>query len=146
MTLAGAVVVLLWRVKETQSAVTVPKIIIPPLGMSTGLCMFFVEETRVPLLWGVGAFIIGAVLFAIPLMRSSKLTRVGDQILMERSRAFLVILLALMAVRFGLRAWVEHLVSAVQSGALLYLLALGAIVRWRVTMLFEFRRLLSSAA
>jgi membrane protein CcdC involved in cytochrome C biogenesis len=74
-------------------------------------------------------------------MRSSKLTRVGDEVLMKRSRAFLWILIGLVAVRFGLRAYIEQTVSAPQTGALFFLLALGAIVRWRAGMLVEYLKL-----
>ena len=139
--LLGAALVLSWRARETRTPVTVPKIIIPPLGMSTGLFMFLVEETRVPLAWAAVALGVGATLFAWPLSRSSKLTRVGDEVLMQRSQAFLWILLALVAVRFALRAWIEQYVSTPQTGALFFLLAWAAIVRWRVTMLVEFLRL-----
>ncbi len=138
LTLMGAVVVMAWRFKETQTPVTIKKIVIPPLGMSTGLMMFVVPETRVPWWWAAIAIVSGALLFAYPLMRSSKLTKVGEQVLMQRSRAFLWILLGLLAVRFALRAYIEQTISTPQTGALFFLLALAAIVRWRVAMLREF--------
>jgi membrane protein CcdC involved in cytochrome C biogenesis len=141
--LVGAALVLSWRVRETRSPVTVPKLVIPPLGMSTGLLMFLVPETRVPLAWALIALGLGATLFAWPLMRSSRLTRAGDQVLMERSQAFLWILVGLLVVRFALRASIERYVSTPQTGALFFLLALGAIARWRVTMLLEYRALMA---
>jgi membrane protein CcdC involved in cytochrome C biogenesis len=141
VTVAGAVVVLSWRLRETQRPVTVAKVIVPPLGMSTGLAMFVVPETRIPLAWAVAALALGATLFAWPLMRSSRLTRVGDQILMERSKAFLWILVGLVLVRLALRTWVEQTVSTPQTGALFFLLALGAVVRWRAGMLRTYLRL-----
>ena len=39
--LVGAGGVIAWRLHETRRAVTPPRIVIPPLGMSTGLAMFF---------------------------------------------------------------------------------------------------------
>lgn len=137
-TLAGAAAMLLWRVRETQRPVTLAAIVAPPLGMATGLSMFLVPQTRVPPSWGAGALMLGAVLFAWPLLRSSKLAVVDGRVVMQRSRAFLWILVGLVAVRLALRAWVERRVSVPQSGALFFLLAFGAIVRWRVTMLREF--------
>ena len=47
----GAVVVFIWRVREGRTAVTLRKIIIPPLGMSTGFCMFIAPICRIPALW-----------------------------------------------------------------------------------------------
>jgi membrane protein CcdC involved in cytochrome C biogenesis len=130
-----------WRFRETSRPVSATSIIAPPLGMSTGLAMFAVPDTRVPWTWGLVAFLFGALILAIPVARSSRLVRRGEQVLLQRSRAFLWILLGLVAVRFAIRSWVEHLVSPMQTGALLFLLALGMILRWRVAMLRDYRRL-----
>lgn len=143
-TLAGAVAMLTWRSREARRAVTVRSIVGPPLGMSTGFAMFVVPATRVPLAWALAAVALGAALFAIPLVRTSRLVQQGDRILVQRSRAFVAILLGLVAVRFGLRAWIEQHVSPLQTGALFYLLAFGAIVRWRGAMLIEYRRLIAA--
>jgi membrane protein CcdC involved in cytochrome C biogenesis len=140
-TIAGAVVLLVWRFRETSTPVSIRSLVIPPLGMSTGLGMFVVPQTRVPLSWAILALAVGAIAFAWPLMRSSKLTRLGDRVFMKRSRAFLWILLALIGVRFALRAWIEQHVSPLQTGSLFFLIAFGAIVRWRVSLVLEFRRL-----
>lgn len=141
VSLAGAVVVLTWRFKETSSPVTIRSLIIPPLGMSTGLFMFLAPQTRVPLTWALGAFALGALVFSWPLARSSKLTKEGDRFMMKRSKAFIWILLGLVLARFALRSYVEEYVSQVQTGALFFLLAFGAIVRWRISLLLEYRRL-----
>ena len=140
-TLAGAALMLTWRAHEARRAVTVRSILIPPLGMATGFSMFAAPATRVPVVWAVAAFALGAVVFAIPLIRTSRLVVDREQVLVQRSRAFVAILLALVAVRFALRAWIEQYVSPLQTGALFYLLAFGAVVRWRVAMLVEYRRL-----
>ena len=143
--LVGAGVMLAWRFHETSRPVSATSIIAPPLGMSTGLGMFAVPATRVPWSWALVAFLVGALVLAIPVARSSRLVRRGEQVLLQRSRAFLWILLGLVAVRFAIRSWVEHLVSPMQTGALLFLLALGMILRWRVAMLLEYRRLSAQA-
>jgi membrane protein CcdC involved in cytochrome C biogenesis len=141
LSLAGAGAMLIWRYRETSTPVTLPKLIMPPLGMSTGLLMFIAPEARVPWHWGLGAFLLGAVVFSIPLARSSTLTREGDTLLMKRSPLFLVLLLGLVAVRFALRSWIEVYWSQLQTGALFFLLALGAVARWRLGLVMEFRRL-----
>jgi len=143
-TLAGAVVMLAWRAHEGRRAVTPRSILIPPLGMSTGFSMFAAPATRVPATWALIALALGVFVFAIPLVKTSRLVRQGDQVLVERSRAFVAILLALVAVRFALRTTVEQYVSPLQTGALFYLLAFGAIVRWRVAMWLDYRRLVSA--
>ncbi|HET9989985.1 MAG TPA: cytochrome c biogenesis protein CcdC [Kofleriaceae bacterium] len=142
VTLAGAVAMLTWRAHEARRVVTVRSVIIPPLGMSTGFSMFAVPATRVPLSWAVVALALGALVFAIPLISTSRLVRQDEQILVQRSRAFVAILLGLVALRFGLRTWIEQYVSPMQTGALFFLLAFGAIVRWRLAMLRDYRRLI----
>jgi len=140
-TLAGAVVMLAWRAREGRRPVTLRSVIIPPLGMSTGLCMFVVPATRVPPTWALAALTLGALVFAIPLIRTSRLVREGERILVQRSGAFIAILLGLVAVRFGLRTWLEQYVSPLQTGAPAFLLAFGAVVRWRLEMPRGLRRL-----
>jgi len=139
--LAGAAAVLAWRARETKRPVTARKIVIPPLGMSTGFCMFAYPPTRIPLSWAVVAFSAGALLLAYPLIRSSRLQRQGDHIMLQRSRSFLGILLALVAVRFAARAYIEQFVSPLQTGAIFFLLAFGMILPWRLLMLRQYQRL-----
>jgi len=142
--LVGAAVVLIWRIRETQRPVTAPKILVPPLGMATGFSMFIVPEMRVPVLWGVAAFAAGAIFLSHPLIRTSSLTREGDVVMMRRSRAFLGILLALVALRLLLRAYVEQYVSTTQTAALFFLLAFGMLVPWRITMFLRYRKLVAA--
>ena len=141
----GGAAVLVWRWHETRTPVTVRKIVIPPLGMATGFCMFFAPQMRVPWLWGVVAFLLGAIVLAIPLIRSSSLERAGDVVMMRRSQGFLLILLGLLALRIGLHEWVGRYVSTTQTAALFYLLAFGMIVRWRAGMYFAYRALSRTA-
>lgn len=141
VTLAGAAAMLAWRFRETTTPVTRTSLLAPPLGMSTGLLMFVAPQTRVPVSWAVVAVVLGAVVFSWPLARSSKLTRQGGVLVMQRSPAFLWLLLGLVVVRFALRAYVEAWATQLQTGALFFLLAFGAVVRWRWSLWREFRRL-----
>jgi membrane protein CcdC involved in cytochrome C biogenesis len=130
-----------WRVRETTRPVTVRKIVIPPLGMSTGFCMFLFSPARIPFTWALVAFVLGAAAFSYPLVKSSKLTRVGDLVMLKRSRAFLWIIVGLFAVRFAARRYVEQYVDPLQTGALFFVLAFGMIVVWRIRMYFEYKKL-----
>jgi membrane protein CcdC involved in cytochrome C biogenesis len=146
-TLAGGAAVLVWRIRETQRPVTAAKILIPPLGMTTGFSMFVVPQTRVPFTWGLTAFLVGALFLSYPLIHTSALTRgAGDVVILKRSRAFLVILLALLAVRLAARRYVEQYVDAIQTGSLFFLLAYGMLLPWRVVMYLRYRALVSTKA
>ena len=93
--LFGLVAVTVWRLRESKRAVTLKKIIIPPLGMATGFSMFIVPAFRVPWAWAGLAFLLGAVALAIPLVMTTRLERQGNVVMMRRSNAFL-------AVSFGM--------------------------------------------
>jgi membrane protein CcdC involved in cytochrome C biogenesis len=137
----GFFVILAWRIQEGRSAVTARKIIIPPLGMATGFCMFFVPAFRVPWVWALGAFVIGALVLAYPLVRTSRLTLDGDTVMMRRSAAFFVVVVVLGIVRFFARGYLDTYISLEQTAALFFVLAFGMILRWRMSMFFQYRRL-----
>ena len=144
VSLLGAVVLLTWRYRETSAPVTPRKLLAPPLGMSTGLFMFVLPQARVPWIWALTAFTLGALVFSWPLARSSTMTRDGDAVFMKRSPAFLWILLGLVAVRLALRTWVEQYVTQLQTGALFFLLAFGAVLRWRLSLWRRWKHLTAS--
>jgi membrane protein CcdC involved in cytochrome C biogenesis len=138
---AGAVAVITWRVQETRTPVSVKKIVIPPLGMATGFSMFIVPAFRLPWAWAGMAFLIGAVGLAYPLLRTTRLVREGDVVTMQRSTAFFSVIILLAAIRLLARGYLDSLLSVEQTGALLFVLAFGMILRWRTRMLFDYRKL-----
>lgn len=141
VSIAGLAGVLAWRVREGRTAVTVRKIIIPPLGMATGFSMFLVPAFRVPLLWAAIAFLIGAVLLAWPLLATSRLVRDGDAIMMQRSGAFFAVVVVLAAIRYFARGYFDSMMTLEQTGGLFFVLAFGMILRWRLKMLQQYRML-----
>jgi membrane protein CcdC involved in cytochrome C biogenesis len=138
---AGGAAVLAWRFQETRTPVTARKLLIPPLGMSTGFFMFVSPAMRFPLSWGIGAFLVGALVLSWPLARTSSLERTGDVILMQRSRYFVVILLGLLALRLALHDSIGHLLPPKQTASFFFVLAFGMILRWRVSLYRSFRKL-----
>ena len=139
--LIGTLAILVWRVRESRRPVSLPSLIIPPLGMSTGFSMFAMPAFRIPWTWGLTAFVLGALVFAYPLVSSPQLTIEDGLIMMRRSRWFLVVILGLAAVRLGLREYVSSIISVQQTAGLFFVLAFGMIVRWRTTLLIEYRHL-----
>jgi membrane protein CcdC involved in cytochrome C biogenesis len=137
----GAAVVMAWRVQEGRTAVTAKKIIIPPLGMATGFCMFLAPTFRIPLAWAACAFLLGATALAYPLLRTSRLIRDGEAIMMQRSNAFFLVIIALAVIRIAARAYIDKYLDVSQTGAIFFVLAFGMILRWRLRMYFEYRQL-----
>ena len=139
--IVGLLAAMAWRVREARGAVSIKKIVIPPLGMATGFSMFAVPAFRVPWAWAGMAFLIGAVALAYPLLLTSRLVRQGDVVMMQRSNAFFTVILGLAAIRLMARGYLDTVLSVQQTGALFYLLAFGMILRWRTRMFLEYRKL-----
>ena len=135
---------LIWRVHEGRSVVTARKILIPPLGMSTGFCMFFAPQCRIPLTWAIGAFLLGATALAYPLLRTSRLTRVGPNVMMHRSNAFFLVVIVLAIVRTAAHSYFDRFLSITQTGAIFFVLAFGMILHWRVRMYRQYLQITST--
>jgi len=133
--------VLAWRVREGRSAVTLKKIVMPPLGMATGFCMFLYPPCRVAWEWGLAAFLIGALVFAYPLLATSDLHLQNGVIMMKRSSMFFAVIIVLAIVRYAARAYFDRYLTLEQTGAIFYLLAFGMILRWRLKLLLAYRAL-----
>ncbi len=138
---AGLVAVTIWRLREAKCAVSLKKIVIPPLGMATGFSMFVVPGFRVPWAWAGEAFLIGAIALAWPLLLTTRLERRGDVVMMKRSSAFLVVILVLAALRFFARGYFDTILTAKQTAGIFFILAFGMIICWRVKMLIDYRKI-----
>lgn len=141
MSAAGLVAVTMWRLREARSAVSLRKIVIPPLGMATGFSMFVVPAFRIPWTWAGLAFLIGALALAWPLLLTTRLERQGQAIMMKRSSAFLIVLLVLAVIRFTARGYFDTVLTGQQTAGVFFILAFGMIVMWRGKMLMDYRRL-----
>lgn len=141
VSLAGLVAVTIWRLREARSPVSLRKIVIPPFGMATGFCMFFVPAFRIPWAWAGVAFLVGAIALAYPLLLTTRLIRQGDTVIMKRSGAFLAVIFILAAIRFLARGYFDTLITVQQSAGLFFILAFGMIVRWRAQLLIDFRKI-----
>ena len=132
---AGLIAVTMWRLRETRTAVSLRKIVIPPLGMATGFSMFVVPAFRIPWAWAGLAFAIGAVALAWPLLLTTRLERQGDAVMMKRSSAFLVVILVLAVIRFAARGYFDTFLTTQQTAGVFFILAFGMIVVWRTKLL-----------
>jgi membrane protein CcdC involved in cytochrome C biogenesis len=141
MSAAGLVAVTMWRLREARSAVSLKKIVMPPLGMATGFSMFVLPAFRIPWAWAGLAFLIGAVALAWPLLLTTRLERQGQAIMMKRSSAFLAVILVLAAIRFLARGFFDAILTGQQTAGVFFILAFGMIVIWRGKMLLDYRRL-----
>ncbi|MFM1650597.1 CcdC family protein [Brevibacillus sp. B_LB10_24] len=138
--LCMAMFVMFVRLRAAKKPVSMKKIIIPPIAMSTGFAMFFFPGTASPFPYDILAFFAGTLL-SIPLILSSKFEVKGNEIYLKRSRAFIAILLCLVLIRSGIKLWIGDSISAMQSAGLFFILAFGMILTWRIAMLIKYRQL-----
>jgi membrane protein CcdC involved in cytochrome C biogenesis len=140
--IAGAIAVMVWRVRESRTAVSARKIIIPPLGMATGFCMFLAPPFRVPWSWAGVAFLAGAIGLAYPLLRTSRLVREGETVMAQRSHAFFAVVILLAGIRVAARGYLDTVLTVQQTAGLFFILAFGMILRWRTSMFLQYRELI----
>lgn len=133
----GVIVV---RMRGGKRPVTVAKIMIPPIAMSSGFSMFFAPQMRFDWVYALVAFLVG-IAFSYPLILTTQFRQVAGQIFVKRSRWFVLILLALLALRVGLHDYVSSFLSVSQTAGAFFVLAFGMILPWRVAMLFQYRKL-----
>jgi membrane protein CcdC involved in cytochrome C biogenesis len=65
----------------------------------------------------------------------------GEAIIMRRSNAFFLVVIALAVIRLFARGYVDTILNMNQTAALFFVLAFGMILRWRVRMYFEYCKL-----
>jgi membrane protein CcdC involved in cytochrome C biogenesis len=136
-----AFTIIILRLRATKRPVSVAKIIMPPIGMSSGFLMFLFTPMRIPTLWALAAFAVGVIFFSYPLILTSKFERVGNEIFLRRSKAFIVILVAILLVRVLLHSYVEQWITISQTAALFFILAFGMLLPWRVVMYLQYQKL-----
>jgi membrane protein CcdC involved in cytochrome C biogenesis len=134
-----------FRMRETREPVTLKKIILPPVFMSTGFLMFVMPFFRVPLTEAGEAFLVGMI-FSILLIATSKFEIKNNQVFLVRSKAFIFILVGLFAIRLVLKWYIGTTVSYLETSSLFFIVAFGMIMPWRLAMLYLFKKKKSEIA
>ncbi|OEH94060.1 CcdC family protein [Bacillus solimangrovi] len=135
-----AIIALIIRMKAAKKPATVKKIILPPLFMSTGALMFVLPVFRVTPAQVLEAISVGA-LFSIVLIKSSKFEVKNGDIYLQRSKAFVFILLGLLIFRIILKLILGQYIPFGETSGMFFLLAFGMIVPWRIAMYVKYRKL-----
>lgn len=129
------------RIRATKKPTNAKKILIPPIGMSTGFAMFLYPPTHIPWSWAALAFLAGMIFLAIPLIITSRFHIVDGEIYLKKSRAFVFILFILLSARIGLHSYIEQHISIMETAGLFFILAFGMLLPWRMAMYQQYRKL-----
>ncbi|MFD3445638.1 CcdC family protein [Microbacteriaceae bacterium 4G12] len=136
-----AVSVMFIRIKAAKKPASLKKIILPPIFMSTGACMYILPEFRLTSSEIIEAIVVG-LFFSIFLIKTSKFEIRGQEIYLQRSKAFIFILVGLLVVRVGLKTFLSQSISLGQLSGMFFLLAFAMIVSWRIAMYRSYTKLL----
>lgn len=128
------------RVRSQNRPVSVKKIIIPPIAMSSGSLMFIFEEFRVMPLQIVEAAFVG-LLFSIILIATSKFEIKEDQIYMKQSKAFFFILIGLLIIRIVGKLMLSGTFDVGELAGMFWILGFAMLWPWRLSMLLKFKKL-----
>ena len=134
------IMMMIVRAKSAKKPASVKKIIIPPIAMSTGACMFFNEYFQVP--WPqVFEAVTAGLICSTVLIATSKFQIVDDKVYLKPSKAFFFILAGLLIVRTVVKVWLSGTFDLGELGGMFFILAFSMIAPWRVAMLIQFKKL-----
>lgn len=139
-----ALLVLVIRMKAAKKPSSVKKIVLPPIFMSTGALMFLFPEFRVSSLQILEALTVGAI-FSIFLIKTSKFEMKDNDIYLKRSKAFVFILLGLLAIRVVMKLVLSTQIDIGELTGMFWLLAFGMIVPWRIAMYIKYKKIESGS-
>ena len=135
----GAIVILLWRVRETRTPVSTKEHRDSAAGH--GDRFLHVHRARLPCAVDLGAWRRSALVPwppRTPLLATSRLVRTGDEVTMQRSNVFFAVIVVLAGIRIAARAYLDTVLTVPQTAGLFFVLAFGMILRWRAKMLLDF--------
>src|SRR5690625_1671383 len=126
-----AVTMIFVRLKAAKKPVTVKKIILPPIFMSSGALMFLFPEFRLSGSEIAEAIIVG-VFFSVFLIRSSRFEIRDEAIYLIPSKAFVFILVGLLVVRLVAKSIIGRTITLGETSGMFFLLAFAMIISWRL--------------
>lgn len=135
-----AIVVFKFRMTETKRPVNAKKIILPPIFMSTGASMFLFPAFQLTSYELIEAISVG-MLFSILLIKTSKFEVKENQIFLQRSKAFIFILVGLLIVRLIAKIILGRSLNIGVLSGMFFMLAFGMIVPWRIVMYFQYKKI-----
>lgn len=132
---AGAIIV---RQKAAKRPLTMKKILIPPIMMSTGALMYVFPYFRLTPV-EIGESILMGALFSIVLVVTTKYEEKDGQLYVRQSKLFPLILVTLLILRIVLKSILSISISPGEIGGMFFLLAFVMIVIWRLSMFINLK-------
>lgn len=126
------------RQRASARPLSLNKIVIPPVMMSTGALMYVFPYFRLSGVEILEALIIGLA-FSLLLVFTTRYEEKDDELYVKPSKWFIGILFGLLILRLGLKSILSLSISPGEIGGMFFLLAFIMIVVWRLSMLVKYR-------
>ena len=102
--------------------------------------MYFLPAFRLTSIEIVEAITVGLI-FSIFLIKTTKFEIRNEQIYMKPSKAFIFILVGLLAVRVVMKSYLSQSIDLAELSGMFFLLAFAMIVSWRIAMYRSYAKL-----
>ncbi|MFB9861293.1 CcdC family protein [Salinicoccus siamensis] len=132
----GAIIV---RQRAAKRPLTLRKIIIPPVMMSTGALMYVFPYFRLSASEILEAVAMGLI-FSVLLVITTRYDERDGALYVRQSKLFPVILLGLLVLRIILKTILSMSISPGEIGGMFFLLAFVMIIIWRLSMLLKLKQ------
>lgn len=126
------------RQRASARPLSLKKIVIPPVMMSTGALMYVFPYFRLSGVEILEALIMGLA-FSLLLVFTTRYEEKNDELYVKPSKWFIGILFGLLILRLGLKSILSLSISPGEIGGMFFLLAFIMIVVWRLSMLVKYR-------
>lgn len=130
------IIVIFVRKHASKTPVTLKKIIIPPIMMSTGALMYIFPYFRLSFTHIAETIVIGAAFSAV-LIITTKYEVKNSELYVKQTRAFPLILMGLLLARIALKYVFSLNTTPGEIGGMFFLLAFVMIGIWRLSMLIK---------
>lgn len=130
------VIVIFVRKHASKTPLTLKKIIIPPVMMSTGALMYIFPYFRLSWTHIAETIVIGAVFSAV-LIITTKYEVKNSELYVRQTKAFPIILMGLLLARIALKYVFSLNTTPGEIGGMFFLLAFVMIGIWRLSMFIK---------
>ena len=128
------------RMKSTKKPMSIRKIVLPPIMMSTGALMYIYEPFRLSSLEIVESIVLGLV-FSVILIVTTKFEVRDDDIYLIQNKLFPIILVSLLVIRTVIKWLLSETFDPMTLAGMFFLVGFSMIVPWRISMYFKYQNL-----
>ena len=128
------------RMKSTKKPMSIRKIVLPPIMMSTGALMYIYEPFRLSPLEILESIVLGLV-FSVILIVTTKFEVRDDDIYLIQNKLFPIILVSLLVIRTVIKWLLSETFDPMTLAGMFFLVGFSMIVPWRISMYFKYIKL-----